>query len=278
MLTLKTFLIASGLDVAPEKIKLVRHVDHPGKSLEAMIEAREFDFYQSEQLASKRPFHGCDVIVSFLATADGGTAFHGIYRVHGHRPMTRADVKAAPEFLKCTLEQLPERIWYDLEEKPDFEDLRGRLRVVWKSPLSWVQSKDKDIFEILPPGRMKHFPGYQDVLLSWSELKSICDHPASHPDWVTALKFTAAIYRITDLSSGKIYIGSAYGSAGLWNRWCDYAKTGHGGNVKLQPLDPEHFQWSIVRTLSGVMSAADVIRIEHTEMKKHGSRAEGLNS
>lgn len=278
MLSLKTFLIASGLDVAPDRIKLVRHVDHPDKTLSAMIEAGEFDFYQAEQLETKRPFHACDVIVSFLASADGGCTFHGIYRVKGSRPLKRADLTLAPDFLKTSLTKSAARIWYDLEEIAGFDELRGRLRVAWRAPLAWVQSKDTEIHELLPPGRLKHFPGYQDVLLSWKELKAICFHPASHPDWVSALKFTAAIYRITDISSGQIYIGSAYGKSGLWKRWCEYAKDGHGNNVKLMPLDPEKFQWSIVRTLSGVMSAAEVIQIEHREMQKHGSRALGLNS
>lgn len=278
MISLKQFLIANGLGFAEGDIKLVRHVDHPGKTLAAMIEAGEFDFYQAEQRADKRPFHGCKVIASFLASADGGCTLHGIYRVNGSRPLSRADRAIAPDFLRPSLAERKARIWYDLDELAGFEDLRGRLRVKWRAPLAWVQSKDTEIHEILPPGRVKHFPGYQDVLLSWTELRAICKHPASHPDWVTALKFTAAIYRITHLPSGKIYIGSAYGKAGLWYRWCYYATTGHGGNLKLIALDPAGFQWSIVRTLSGVMSAAEVIRIEHTEMLKHGSKAEGLNS
>ena len=83
MISLKQFLIANGLGVGENDIKLVRHVDHPGKSLAAMIEAGEFDFYQAEQRADKRPFDGCKVIVSFLAGAEGGCTFHGIYRVNG---------------------------------------------------------------------------------------------------------------------------------------------------------------------------------------------------
>ena len=63
----------------------------------------------------------------------------------------------------------------------------------------------------------------------------------------------------------------------LWGRWTDYAKTGHGGNQLLKDLDPSHFQWSIIRTLSGSMSAKEIIRVEKTEMKKHGSKAVRLN-
>lgn len=53
--------------------------------------------------------------------------------------------------------------------------------------------------------------------------------------------------------------------------------TGHGGNKKLLGLDYGNFQWSIVRTLSGVMSKREVILIEQLEMEKHGSKAIGLN-
>ncbi len=42
-------------------------------------------------------------------------------------------------------------------------------------------------------------------------------------------------------------------------------------------LDYNNFQWSIVRTLSGVISKADVIHIEYLEKKKHGTRAIGLD-
>lgn len=115
------------------------------------------------------------------------------------------------------------------------------------------------------------------MILTWKELKEICRNPGSHPDWFTAMKFTAAIYRIVDLDSGKTYIGSAYGKEGLWYRWCDYAKTGHGGNKALIGQNYEKFQWSIVRTLSGVMSKRDVIVLEQIEKEKHGSRAVGLN-
>ncbi len=278
MLTIKQFLTASGLTTAHDKIKFVRHVDHSERTLAEMIDAGEFEFYQSEQKAKKVPFDNCEVIVAFLASEGSQCVFHGVYRVAKKRSFTAADLNLAPDFLLKTLADFANHIWYDLKEISEFDHLRGRLRVKWRAPLAWVQRKDMEIHEILPPGRVTHFPGYQDVRLSWKELNEICTHPESHPDWRSALKFTAAIYRITDLKSGMIYIGSAYGKDGLWKRWCDYAKTGNGGNMKLISLDHTRFQWSIVRTLSGVMSAAEVIRIEHTEMLKHGSRSIGLNS
>jgi hypothetical protein len=60
--------------------------------------------------------------------------------------------------------------------------------------------------------------------------------------------------------------------------WRDYAQTGHGGNKLLcVDVNPESFQWSIVRTLSGSMAPMEIVRIERVEMKKHGSKVIGLN-
>lgn len=277
MLKIKQFMTASGLETPHDRIKLVRHVNHPLRTLAEMIDAGEFEFYQSEQKAGIRPFDDCDVILSFLASEDGGCTFYGLYRVGSCRSMSRDDMHSAPAFTKVSIDDGIARVIYDLKEDPAFNELRGRLRVKWKAARSWVQRKDLEILEILPPGRVRFFPGYQNVILTWKELKEITKNPASHPDWVTALKFTAAIYRIVDLESGKTYIGSAYGKEGLWHRWCDYAKTGHGENKELIGLNYEKFQWSIVRTLSGVMSMRDVILIEQLEKEKHGSRAVGLN-
>lgn len=278
MLTIKEFLTASGLAVPHDRVKLVRHVDHSRRTVAQMIEAGEFEFYQSEQKAKSPPFEGCDVLITFIASEHGGCTFHGVYRVGKSRPLTKRDMQEAPKFLREIMGDVSERVWYDLKEDAKFSDLRGRLRVKWLAARSWVQRKDLEILEILPPGRVKFFPGYQDVMLSLAELRGICNHPSSHPDWVAALKFTAAIYRIVDLSTGMTYIGSAYGKSGLWRRWCEYAETGHGNNKKLIGLDADNFQWSIVRTLSGVMSEAEVIRIEHLEMRKHGSKkSTGLN-
>jgi hypothetical protein len=277
MLTIKQFITASGLEVPHDRIKLVRHVNHSKRTLAEMVDAREFDFYQSEQSVDVLPFDQCDAIVSFLASGDGGCAFHGLYHVGACRPLGRKDVRAAPEFIRESIGDGAGRVIYELNEDERFRDLRGRVRVKWKAARSWVQRKDLEILEILPPRRVRFFPGYQNVILSWKELKEIIRNPDSHADWVTAMKFTAAIYRIVDLASGKIYIGSAYGREGLWQRWSDYANTGHGGNKKLLGLDYGNFQWSIVRTLSGVMSKREIILIEQLEMEKHGSKAIGLN-
>jgi len=279
MLTVKQLLTASGLETPHGKIKLVRHSGHLGHSIRRIMAHGDFDLYQAEQDANVKPFHGCEVLLSFIGIEANKAEFRGVYRVIDFRRFTRADLANLPDYLAADHKaDLRERIYYELEELEDFQYYRGRLIVQWLSTRGWHQKKDLDVYEILPPVLAKPFPGYQDVVLGFEELKAIFADARAHRDWKAALKANAGIYRIVDLSSGKIYIGSAYGSDGLWGRWQTYAKTGHGGNKLLKKRDSSKFQWSIVRTLSTTMSQRDVIRIEQREKEKHGSKALGLNA
>lgn len=277
MVTIKQFFTTAGLNVPHSRIKLVRHTDHMSRSMRQIIADGIFDRYQAEQHEHIAPFKDCDVILTFIATEGKLAEFHGAYRVVKSREFRKDDFSNLPDDLMIGHEDGKRRIWYHLEELPDFRPLRGRLIAKWSNPLKWHIRKDQEFYELRAPGRVMSFPGYQDVVLGFKDLKSICESPDSHADWVAALKFTAAIYRIVDMESGKTYIGSAYGKTGLWRRFCDYAKTGHGGNKVLMGLDYNNFQWSIVRTLSGVIAKADVIHIEYLEKKKHGTRAIGLD-
>lgn len=278
MPTVKQLLTACGLTTPHERIKLVRHSDHLGRSIRQVIADGWFDTYQAEQSPVGKPFHKCDVILSFLGIEGNQAEFHGAYEVLGCRDFTKEDFAGAPDYLTSAHVDGKPRIWYELREMPEFLPLRGRLIAQWLGTRGWFQTKDLDVFELLPPGNQVKFPGYQDVVLTLAELRTIISTPHLHRDWKVALSATAGIYRIVDHHSKQTYIGAAYGTDGIWRRWSEYAKTGHGGNKQLKPLDPNFFQWSIIRTLSGSMSEKEVIRVERIEMRKHGSRAVGLNS
>lgn len=277
MLTLKQLFIADGFNFAEDEIKIVRHVDHLNRSIRRIIAEGHFGRYQREQVPDVNPFHHCKVILSFLGLENNKAEFYGAYRVNGYRPFHKSDWDGMPDWLLEAHQDQRKRIYYDLEEISEYQSYRGRLIVQWKSTRGWHQKKDLDIYEILPETVSTLFPGYQEVLLTHDALKAIFADPRAHRDWQAALKANAGIYRIVDLTDGKIYIGSAYGGGGIWTRWQNYAKTGHGGNKLLKDRDPKDFQWSIVRTLSTTMSPRDVIRIEGLEKEKHGSRAVGLN-
>ena len=61
--------------------------------------------------------------------------------------------------------------------------------------------------------------------------------------WRDKLSACNCIYVISDSNTGKLYVGSTYNSRGIWGRWEEYAKTGHGGDVELKKLlaeDPNY--------------------------------------
>ena len=76
--------------------------------------------------------------------------------------------------------------------------------------------------------------GYDDIDLSFQELESLVRN--ARPDWMSALESIKGIYLISDIKTGKRYVGSAYGDQGIWSRWCAYVDSGHGGNVELRAL------------------------------------------
>ena len=73
-------------------------------------------------------------------------------------------------------------------------------------------------------------------------------------NWRELLSNVNCIYVITDLSNGKLYVGSTYNWRGIWGRWSNYVYTnGHGGDVELKRLindDPDYaiknFQFSVL--------------------------------
>ena len=86
------------------------------------------------------------------------------------------------------------------------------------------------------------------------------------------------LYLILDKSNGKQYVGSTYSSntqkmLGIWNRWAEYADTGHGGNKSLEALCPEgsdyhkkNFQWTILEVLP--LNVAPFVAIERESFYK----------
>ncbi|QDH73327.1 GIY-YIG nuclease family protein [Brevundimonas sp. M20] len=78
------------------------------------------------------------------------------------------------------------------------------------------------------------FPGFDGIDLSFAELENLAR--TGRADWMAALSSIKGIYLISDVLTGKRYVGSAYGQGGVWSRWCEYAATGHGNNAELRQL------------------------------------------
>jgi hypothetical protein len=78
------------------------------------------------------------------------------------------------------------------------------------------------------------FLGFDKVNIDYTTLTHIVSDNIT--SWKTALSKVKGIYLIVDTLTGKQYVGSAYGNECIWQRWSNYAKNGHGGNVELKEL------------------------------------------
>lgn len=106
-----------------------------------------------------------------------------------------------------------------MEEVDGYEDLRERVLINWgDAAISWYQwiSNTKAVIEIHPGLHYQQFKDYFDFILEFKELEEIVTNQYS--DWKKVLSITKGVYLITDSKTGKLYVGSAYGDAGIWGR------------------------------------------------------------
>jgi hypothetical protein len=81
------------------------------------------------------------------------------------------------------------------------------------------------------------FPGFKALHLTKPQLDMIVRHDQG--SWRAALSSVAGVYLISDSVTGRLYVGSATGEGGIWQRWVQYSLTGHGGNKELGMLRPD---------------------------------------
>lgn len=124
-----------------------------------------------------------------------------------------------------------------------------------------------------------HFPGYDSVRLSYAALEHIIRKEL--PDWIGALENQKAVYLITDLKTGKLYVGSATSDRGmLLTRWRQYVETGHGEDVALIDLVntegfeyiKENFQYSILENYNARVDDSIILARESWWKLTLGSR------
>ena len=137
----------------------------------------------------------------------------------------------------------------------------------------------------------KSFPGYKNVTIGYHELKKKLESP----EWRTALSCRKGVYLITDRATGKLYVGSAYGTNGILGRWETYIKSGYDKhevengkypNKKLQELVKEkglsyiqnNFQYSILETFTDDVSDEYIIGRESWWKEALRSREFGYNA
>jgi hypothetical protein len=268
MLGLVTFLQSSGVKIKTDclKIHLACHngQEHPID----IYYAGKFQQWQEGQ--SQRNFP-CEQVIGLIDHGQGDWLFVGVYQIIG-----------------CTEnagEKYPYR--YSTQLIPDQDELIGRVIVHHKrGRASYIYAKPEILLPIVEIRREKltigEFPGYNQVAISHQNLQTITTQQIA--TWRGALANIKGVYLITDTSTGKHYVGKASGGEGIWQRWCNYATDGHGGNEGLKKVLRENgdghvvnFQYSIFEIADTHASDADILKRESHWMTVLKTRGLGLN-
>ena len=186
---------------------------------------------------------------------------------------------------------------YALEPLELHSDYIKRLIIKLERPvgrdlyLRWydkIQSSklNPEIYELAPDVKLGTFPGYQNLRIRHAALQRIIAN--DEPSWKDALSSVKGVYVITDLSDGRLYVGSASGEAnGLWQRWSAYANLANvsGGNRQLESLrqqfGDEHIvrnsQYSILEIFDPKTSQDVILKRESFWKLALDTRAHGMN-
>jgi len=275
MLSFYSLLQSSGID--PKSVRLVRHGNKELDPLETFqSDLDHFHEYSSWQ--AKNKFGDSQYLAIFSAAKNTTSLFLGMWAIDGFTNNSDLEQKHLDILIKHNLPEwwFKESVYYHLRKLDLMSDFSERLIIEWgNAPVSWVQSKDKEIVELKPKISLEEFSSYDDVLLSYVDLqRMIID---SNSSWVSALSSVNGVYLVRHKPDGLLYVGSAYGDNGIFGRWSNYSTTGHGGNKLLKDLNPHNFEWSILEIMSPIMPSDKVIERESHWKRRLGTRDFGLN-
>ena len=273
-------LLKVGLN--PSKVKLIRHAlsDSGFKACYDANKVFEYTCHQNFGFSK-----GYDYWVVFVSGRGSMSKLYACYKVGGCLPDTyNIAPKNIPE--KEMQSYQGNKAYFDLTPIDLLNEYEHRLVIDWgKSTRMWHQkgSTEKPVVAIQADPKMG-FSGYENLLLTYSELKEIVENEAIYEAWHTALNSISAIYLIVDRLTGKQYVGSAYGKGGLFSRWLCYVQTYHGNNREIKelicgyPERYEHFQFSILQILPKTVTDEEVIQVESLFKKKLMTLEFGMNA
>ena len=180
---------------------------------------------------------------------------------------------------------------YDGKELEEYKQYYGRTIVTYHKDhqaqcCNYERIQSKFVVNQILPDVFDgaDFPGYDNVRLPYWQLHNIVTtHKKS---WVAALENQKAVYLITDINNGKLYVGSATSDNGmLLARWNTYVNNGHGGNLCLQEIIEKegfeyiqkYFQYSILENYNAKVDDKVVLNRESWWKETLGSRIFGYN-
>lgn len=169
--------------------------------------------------------------------------------------------------------------WFDVARTAHLVELHDRLVLGWRSPRTWrihgTTAAPYPVMEIADSAPIA-FPGFDRLIVTFPKLEAVVSEHR-YVSWRAALAVVIGIYLITDLRDGRQYVGKADGAENILQRWTTYASNGHGGNVRLKPLDPATFQFSLLRVFDP-STPPSVVNVAESHFKNAlGTRKFGLN-
>lgn len=210
--------------------------------LDVYLEGK-FDEWQEWQ--SKRNFERPRIVSLIqIASANNLWLFAGTYDSQG-----------------CSAPNERRMVRYRTTRRPGGQELDGRLvvhfdrtgRASYLLAENWLEQMA--VHEIsAKKTTIGEFPGFAGCTVSKAHLDLIVKQRIE--SWRAALSGVSGIYVIADRTTGKLYVGSASGDGGLWQRWCEYSETGHAGNAKLRALLAERGEDHAANFQFGVLEIA----------------------
>jgi hypothetical protein len=284
-LDLNTLLHAYGF--APEDVVVLRHRPKEAEVRRIfpwLIAERPelYHLYQASQAGTAgRAVRRAKVLATFVGLKPRSAVFAGLYRVRGSRPLGPEEFWALPgqtELAAYGLEghgsDADDHILIDLEPLDTWHPWIGRLVVGWPPPeRSWFRRAERNVMPVQAITEESQFaddmPAWESLVLTWDQLKIM---PSS---WTKRLSQWRGIYFIFDTVREKGYVGSASGAENILGRWMSYAKTGHGGNVRLRASRPTDLRFSILQRTSPDLARSDVEALEiawkvRLHVREHG--------
>lgn len=254
LLTFNDLLNKAGIN--PDDVNIARHtpIERQLRNIMPVLASERpelFNYYQSNQSQLReRSLIKRKFLASFLGNDDGSTIFVGLYEKQGFRNMTQTefstDIRGA-ELIKfgCWIFPEPSRLYFEYQSVPLFESYKGRLFIDWpKGTRSFIQVAGNRQYPINSIYETNQLISKAD---KWYEInRSLIELQAMPREWRNIMNQWRGVYLITDISDGARYVGSASGEENIWQRWTDYAESGHGENKLLRKRNPDNFRFCIL--------------------------------
>lgn len=241
-----------------------------------------FNAYQQTQTPRvEKQLSRAKYVAAFFGHESDKAAFVGLYEKKKESTITAEQLRRKPEhreLLKYAHDDSgPERLWFDLELTDMYAQWKGKLIIQWPRPARvwsrWANSNHFPVDAILHESVFSGaLPNWREMVFSWSDLQVIPQR------WIDVLSRWRGVYYIWDSRDRRGYVGSATGAEGLYQRWIDYAKRGHGGNKLLKLRKPKTFQFSILEWAAPDMEDAEILERERMwKARLHTRAPHGLN-